>query len=78
MPLFVWTLERGAGSGPSPWGTTEQTASLAGLQAAVKRLRAALDRQIVVWLEGRHLPQSIRLTAAARAAGVRFAGESAL
>ncbi len=75
VPLFVWALERRPDPESGGWGPAEATASRPALQAAVNRLRAALDRQMVVWLEGRHLPQSIRLTAAARAAGVGFAGD---
>jgi hypothetical protein len=32
------------------------------LSAAVARLRAELDAQRIVWLEGRHLPQAIGLS----------------
>jgi hypothetical protein len=78
VPLFIWTLARRDDPGSPAWGAAQAAGSLPALQGAVKRLRAGLDRQVVLWLEGRHLPQSIELTAAARAAGVRFAGEGAL
>lgn len=40
------------------------------LRKAMGQMTDSLDRQRVVWLEGRHFPPSIRLTAAARAASV--------
>ena len=39
---------------------------------AVSRLREALDSQRIVWLNGRHLPQTVALTPAAK--GVEIAG----
>ena len=36
------------------------------LKAAVEELRSNLDRQLVVWLEGRLLPHEIELTAEGR------------
>ncbi len=64
VPLFVWSLY----GSPTPrgWGGSEDVSTLEKLELAVDRLRTALDSQRIVWLEGRHLPQSIVLTPAAR------------
>ncbi len=85
VPLRVWSFvprERFAGWGePRAIGFAARrrnrirsdrlVAALGGLEAAVTELRQTLDSQRIVWLEGRHLPQNVRLSAAA---GARLAG----
>jgi hypothetical protein len=75
VPLFVWTAAEGPGDLPAAWGEVESVATWRDLQAAVRRLRDALDRQTIVWLEGSHLPQAIRLRAGIE--GLAIAGAEA-
>lgn len=65
VPLFVWSLY-GAGNSAArtwteSWGKVEDISSLPRLEAAVNRLKAELESQRIVWLDGRHLPQTIAL-----------------
>src|SRR4051812_30352789 len=66
VPLFVWNLYGADTPGTRSWGGGEDVSTLEKLGQAVDRLRQDLDSQRIVWLEGRHLPQSIALTPAAR------------
>jgi hypothetical protein len=66
VPLFVWNLYGEASPAAQSWRDSEDVSTLEKLEQAVKRLRAVLDSQRIVWLDGRHLPQSIALTPAAR------------
>ena len=63
VPLFVWCL---AAEGVRPketanWGEVEDATTVTGLERAVEKLRKSLDRQSIVWVEGRYLPQEIAL-----------------
>ena len=76
VPLFAWSLTSDL---HSEWGIVrsvplaiEKGARHQTLKEAVRQLRQTLDAQWIVWLEGRHLPQSIEL--APQAVGIRFAG----
>jgi hypothetical protein len=65
VPLFVWSLY-GAGNSAAQawtasWGKVEDISSMPKLEAAVSKLKAELDSQRIVWLDGRHLPQAIAL-----------------
>jgi hypothetical protein len=77
VPFFAWRLD--AAAQPEWEGAREiplASGARAGHEAltrAIGELRAALDAQRIVWLEGRHLPQSITLSPRAR--GLRLAGE---
>ena len=65
VPLEVWT----AGDALAVrriWGEARDVSKPKRLSAAVEELRARLDRQMVVWLEGRLLPTEIELTAEGR------------
>jgi hypothetical protein len=65
VPLFVWSLESPKkGSGLAAWGDVEVISSVPRLSKAVAKLRTELESQRIVWLEGRHLPQSIALSPA--------------
>jgi hypothetical protein len=67
VPLHVWTLSRPApGSLAAAWGPAAEVQSTADLARAVAALRADLDSQRIVMVDGRHLPQSISLGPAAR------------
>jgi hypothetical protein len=77
VPLAVWQFNRESTYGE--WrearyvgpGTRDRRPS-ERFEEALGDLRRLLRRQRIVWLEGRHLPQSIELSAAAR--GIRLAG----
>lgn len=67
VPLYVWTLgPPAAGSLAAAWGPASQVQSTGDVAAAVAALRRDLDAQRIVMVDGRHLPQSIQLGAAAR------------
>ncbi|HSS76349.1 MAG TPA: hypothetical protein VLV54_06350 [Thermoanaerobaculia bacterium] len=67
VPLHVWTLNPPPpGSLATAWGTAAEVKSTAGLAAAVSALRRDLDSQRIVMVDGRILPQAIRLGPAAR------------
>jgi hypothetical protein len=70
VPLFVWSLDgkRSAGA----WGEAADISAAWGLRDAYERLARELGRQQIVWLEGRHLPQSIALAPAARDKGIEL------
>ncbi|HEV7504706.1 MAG TPA: hypothetical protein VGS07_07335 [Thermoanaerobaculia bacterium] len=66
VPLFIWYLYGAQTPGAKSWSGGEDISTLDRLEQATARLRTALDSQRIVWLDGRHLPQSIALTPAAR------------
>lgn len=66
VPLFIWYLYGPETPAARGWDGGEDISSLDRLEKATARLRTALDSQRIVWLDGRHLPQSIALTPAAR------------
>ncbi|HEX3554686.1 MAG TPA: hypothetical protein VIA62_15795 [Thermoanaerobaculia bacterium] len=67
VPLHVWTLTRPApGSLAAAWGPAAEVLSTGDLARAVDELRNDLDSQRIVMVDGRLLPQSIRLGPAAR------------
>ena len=76
VPLFVWSLYGPSSPAAKAWGETEDISSLPRLEAAVARLKAELEAQKMVWLEGRHLPQAITLSPSAR--GVELPGKPLL
>ena len=59
VPLFVWTVEPDSPQA-KVWGAVDVSSRRKLLQAA-KGLRAELESQRIVWLEGRHLPQAVTL-----------------
>ena len=72
VPLFVWSLRGSDTALAKAWGPVEDISSRPRLNEAVRRLREELDAQRIVWLDGRHLPDSVALTPAAE--GVEIAG----
>ena len=67
VPLHVWTLSPPVpGSLAAAWGPAAQVQSTGDLARAVATLRADLDSQRIVMVDGRLLPQSIRLGPTAR------------
>lgn len=70
VPLFVWRVSSGSPrSKPAPGELDASTP--ANLDKAISGLSKALSRQRIVWVEGRHLPQSIALSV--QAAGIEIA-----
>lgn len=68
VPLEVWT----AGDPEAVrrvWGAARDVSRPRLLRAAVRELQSRLDRQLVMWLEGRLLPSEIELTAAGQRHG---------
>ncbi len=63
VPLFVWAKNKKIASS---WGKVDVLAHVGALDAAGSRLTKAVERQRIVWLEGRHLPQAISLSPKAR------------
>jgi hypothetical protein len=66
VPLFVWSLYGPETPSAKAWGRTEDVSTLGRLEVAVDRLKAELAEQRIVWLDGRHLPQTIALGTAAK------------
>lgn len=62
VPLEVWTAGDAAAVRRT-WGAARDVGRPRRLAAAVEELSGRLDRQLVVWLEGRLLPSEIELTA---------------
>lgn len=60
VPLVVWRLAP-ADQADTPWGPAEDVHKLRRLLRAFRRVEDDLDRQMVVWIEGLHLPRSIAL-----------------
>jgi hypothetical protein len=60
VPLFVWMLRETAPD-VSKWGRMDAVGTGRGARAAYARLRASLESQRILWVEGRYLPQEIEL-----------------
>ena len=69
VPVVLWTPIRGVKHIAS-WGPAVDISSRQKLTTAYHDLSKQLNRQRIVWLEGRHLPQAIRLSP--QAEGVRL------
>ncbi len=64
VPLFVWAKNKKMVD--PAWGKPEVLTSASDVPGAVKNVTKAVEAQRIVWLEGRHLPQSISLSPKAR------------
>ncbi|MDH3746116.1 MAG: hypothetical protein OES47_13540 [Acidobacteriota bacterium] len=66
VPVLVWSAgdqaRDGARDGADVWGEGIDVSSLRKLERATRDLNRKLDRQRLVWIEGVHLPQDIRLS----------------
>ena|SRR5579863_6856452 len=60
VPFFVWSTNKSS-LRPEDWGLIADISTPLGLEAAYKQLKEEVLAQQIVWLEGRHLPQSITL-----------------
>ncbi len=81
VPVFVWTFAPGPVA--QAWdgclittqrGSFPRNEALDNFIHATTELRHTLDKQRIVWIEGRHRPDEIRLSDDAR--GIRLAGET--
>ena len=79
VPLIIWTPERegrrateGVGNSEDTWGAPVDVSSTSRFRQAGRELWEQLERQRVVWFEGRPLPQHIEPLQA----GIRIAGRS--
>ncbi len=62
VPLVVWHIPTRRGQKPPrEWEGAVDISTAAHLRKALKDLRDRLDLQRIVWVEGAHLPQKIRL-----------------
>ena len=59
VPLFVWSLADGAHA--ESWSPSFRVTDPPSLEQATAELVDSLARQRIAWVEGTHLPQSIRL-----------------
>jgi len=66
VPLRVWCLAKGSGDLPALWGREENISDRAGMARGVEDLRALLDSQFAVWVEGTHMPGEIELSPQAK------------
>jgi len=64
VPLFVWAKNKKMVD--PAWGKAEVLSAASDVPDAVKTVTKAVEAQRIVWLEGRHLPQSISLSPKAR------------
>lgn len=64
VPLLVWSPFPHETS--SSWGPVRNASSPRHLFEVLHELRELLDRQAMLWVEGRHLPQDLALSAEAR------------
>jgi hypothetical protein len=71
VPLHVWDLSGPVSAPPGGWGEARPVDTVDDLVRSVRRVRYELTEQRIVWLNGRHLPQTIELTDRAR--GIRLA-----
>jgi hypothetical protein len=69
VPLLVWSLLKGGEA--DGWGAAEDVSTDHLMDQAARRLKERLSAQCIVWLEGAHLPQRIRLAEGAK--GVHLA-----
>lgn len=61
VPLVVWNPASRPTSDVAAWGEVRDVSTLAKLGDAFADLSRELDRQWIVWLDGRHLPQDVEL-----------------
>ncbi|HKH44592.1 MAG TPA: hypothetical protein VKM72_08005 [Thermoanaerobaculia bacterium] len=68
VPLVVWALGNPAAPAVSAWGGgAKKVHPIGRMRKAFAELKNGLTSQRIVWVEGRHLPQSIELSAEAAA-----------
>ena len=66
VPLYVWSLRPPPyAAAVAAWGEVEDVSTLGQMRQSYRRLERDLASQRIVWFDGRHLPQSISLSAQA-------------
>lgn len=65
VPFRVWDPEPKPDRDLVSWGEVRSVSSLDKLAAAFEELEGELERQWIVWIDGKHLPQQVELTPAA-------------
>ena len=68
VPLIVWSVVEPGDKLPpglAAWGEVQDASSLNKLKKAFANLEDDLESQVLIWVDGRHLPQSITLSPAA-------------
>ena len=65
VPLLVWSADTPDPALKAAWGTVDDFTVIDGLDRGFRALARDLETQRIVWVEGRHLPQSIALAPAA-------------
>jgi hypothetical protein len=63
VPLSVWSLAPpgAASAAAAAWGEAQDISTWPALELAVEKLRKQLERQSIVWVAGRYLPQDIAI-----------------
>jgi hypothetical protein len=69
VPLYVWSLDHDISS-MKAWGEIQDAWSVETLDRAFRKAAVDLERQRIVLIEGRHLPQTIHLSP--KAAGIEI------
>ena len=67
VPLVVWTFGDPTAPAAAAWGRAEDVSSQNKMRKAFTRLEEVLSSQRIVWIDGRHLPQTIELSGDAAA-----------
>ncbi|MFN7963924.1 MAG: hypothetical protein U0002_21860 [Thermoanaerobaculia bacterium] len=65
VPLAVWSVDSRRELWPQDWRPVIDTSTFGKLSDAVTGLKQELDRQRIVWVKGKYLPQSIQLSSKA-------------
>lgn len=65
IPFRVWDPEPKPSEELGEWGEVRSVSSLEKLADAFEELEGEMERQWVVWIDGKHLPQQLELTPAA-------------
>jgi hypothetical protein len=66
VPLVVWNPASHASPEVAAWGEVREVGTLKKLGDAFAELTSRLDRQWIVWIDGRHLPQDVELAPTAK------------
>ncbi len=75
VPLHVWSIDRNIAARKA-WGDIEDAWNTPSLERAFRKAADDLERQRIVLLEGRHLPQTIRLSSKASEIEIVAAGDA--
>jgi len=70
VPLYVWNPFGSRNPAAKAWAGAEDVSTLPRLHQAFGRLKADLESQRIVWVEGQYLPQAVKL--APKAGGVEL------